>query len=184
VFGLNFTGINPRKEGGIEFANHYMRVYKDRAHPFKPGVMGWSQMYVLVPDRKKDRPVVLRPDELHDHDLLRHQFSHWRHTAPNLTTTGILEHGPEKMNDDFGNALQMGMLNGGLVAEPLTHNEQIEEIIAPELRLNALLHEGTSLTGRKTMTASQQMSYQIARERAQQQIQPRRQQFDEYMDPL
>jgi hypothetical protein len=80
--------------------------------------------------------------------------------------------------------LQMAMLNGGLVADPLSYEEQIEEIIAPELRLQSLLHEGTSLTGRKTMTASQQMSYQIARERAQQQIKPRRQSFDEYLDPI
>lgn len=184
VFGLNFTGVNPRKEGGIEFANHYFRVYKDRPHPFKPGVMGWAQMYVVVPNHKKEYPLALRPDELHDHDLLRYQFAHWRHTAPNLTTTGILEHGPEKMNDDMGQALQMGMLNGGLLAEPLTYNEQVEEVIAPELRAQNLLHDGLSLMGRQTMTASQQMSYFLARERAQQQIQRRRQAFDEYGDPI
>lgn len=184
VYGLSFSGINPRKLGGLEFAIHYLRVYRERPHPFKPNTMGWSQMYLIAPDSKKDYPVALRPDSLHDHDLVRYQFSHWRHSEPHLTTTGILEHGPEKMNDDFGNCVQQMMVNGGLIAEPLTYNEQIEEVIAPELRLQALLHEGTSLTGRKTMTPSQQMSYHLARERAQQQIQKRVQRFDEFMDPI
>jgi hypothetical protein len=182
VYGLPFTGVNPRREGGIEFACHYLRVYPERRHPFR-NINGWSQMYVIVPKEKKNYPVALRPDSLHDHDLLRYQFSHWRHSEPHLTTTGIIEHGPEKMNDDFGNALQMGMLNGGLLAEPLSYNEQVEEMIAPELRLQTLLKpSAASLMGRRTMTAAEQLSYHIARERAQQQITSPAQQFDEYGD--
>lgn len=183
VYGLPFTGINPRKEGGIEFACHYFRVYKDRKHPFR-NTDGWSQMYVIVPNDKKNYPLALRPDALHDHDLLRYQFAHWRHTKPNLTTTGIIEHGPEKMNDDFGNALQMGMLQGGMVAEPLTYDEKVEELIPTASRLESIMQTAPlSLTGRRTMSARDQMAYTLAREAAQAQISPSHQQYDEYGDP-
>lgn len=184
VYGLPFTGVNPRREGGIEFLRHYMRVDYDRKHPFKD-MNGWTQMYAIVPNNKKGYPVAIRSEGLHDSDLARFQFSHWRYTVPTLTTTGILERGPEKAHDDFGNVGQMLMVGGGLVAEPLTHNEQIEEMIAPELRLENLLQpSSTSLMGRKTMTPSQQMSYQIARERAQQQITPMSREFDEWLQPI
>lgn len=183
VYGLPFTGVNPRREGGIEFLRHYMRVDYDRKHPFKD-TMGWTQMYAIVPNDKKGYPVAVRSGSLHDSDLLRFQFSHWRYTVPTLTSTGILERGPEKALDDYGNVAQMLMVNGGLIAEPLSHNEQIEEMIAPELRLERLLQHGTSLTGRKTMTPAQQMSYQMAREIAQAQITPMRQEFDEWGEQI
>lgn len=180
VYGLPFVGVNPRKEGGLEFAIHYLKVYRDRPHPFKPGVMGWTQTYVIVPNDKKERPLALRPDALHDHDLLRYQFSHHRHTAPKLTTTGIIEHGPEKMNDDYTNALQMGMVGGGLVADPLTYSEKIEELIPAETRLEHILQPSPmSLTGRSTMSARGQLSYQLAREVAQAQLAPE-QQYDPF----
>lgn len=181
VYGLPFTGINPRREGGIEFARHYMRVDYDRQHPFKD-MKGWSQLYAIVPNNKKGYPVAVRSGSLHDSDLLRFQFSHWQYTVPTLTTTGILERGPEKKLDDFGNILQMLMVGGGLVAEPLSYNEQIEETIAPHARLQTLLQpSATSLMGRRTMTPRQQMMYQIAREAAEQQLAPRPQ-YDEYGD--
>lgn len=184
VYGLGFNGVNPKKEGGLEFAVHYLRVDRSRPHPFKPGVMGWTQMYVIVPDEKKKYPIALRPDSLHDHDLLRYQFSHWRYAEPHLTETGLAERGPEKMNDDFGNALQMGMLNGGLAAEPLTYSEKVEELIPPEMRAENLLQlSPTSLTGRKTMTAAQQLGYDLARHVAQSQLQRRRGRIDEFGDP-
>lgn len=183
VYGLPFTGVNPRREGGIEFLRHYMRVDYDRKHPFKD-MNGWSQLYAIVPNDKKGYPVAVRSGSLHDSDLLRFQFSHWRYTVPTLTSTGILERGPEKALDDFGNVGQMLMVNGGLIAEPLTRNEQIEEMITPGLRLESLLQPGTSLMGRRTMTPAQQMSYQLAREQAQAQIPRTYQQFDEFGDEI
>lgn len=184
VYGLPFTGVNPRREGGIEFARHYLRVDPTRRHPFKPGVWGWSQMHVIVPNLKKGYPTVIRPDTLHDSDLLRYQFSHWRYSPPHLTPNGLLEHGPQKLNDDFGNALQMGMVNGGLLAEPLTYNEQIEELIPQQSRLETLLQPSTSLTGRRTMSPRDQLGYEMARSIAQGQIRPSRQSFDEWGDAI
>jgi hypothetical protein len=184
VYGLPFTACNPRKEGGIEFANHYFRVFNDRRHPFKDR-QGWSQMFVLVPNDKKNYPLALRPDSLHDHDLLRYQFAHWRHTEPHLTTTGILEHGPEKMNDDFGQALQMAMLQGGLAAEPLSYDEKVEELIPIESRLQSIMYPAPlSYSGRKTMTPADQLAYTLAREVAQAQVARTYQQYDEYGDPI
>ena len=175
VYGLPFNGINPRKEGGLEFARHYMRVDMNRAHPFKKDLMGWSQIYVIVPNEKKGYPVAIRSDVLHDSDLLRFQFAHWRYAVPHLTANGILDQGPQKLHDDFGNALQMAMINGGLLAEPLTYAEKIEELIPPDTRLEALLQpSATSLMGRRTMTASQQLSYDLARHLAKQKLTPRR----------
>lgn len=183
VYGLPFTGVNPRREGGLEFALHYLRVDYSRKHPFKD-MTGWAQMYLIVPNEKKGYPVALRSEGLHDSDLMRFQFSHWRYTVPSLTTTGILERGPEKMHDDFGNALQMGLVNGGLIAEPLTHSEQIEELITPSLRKESLMVSGTSLMGRKTMSSRDQFAYQMARDAAQSQLGPSTQAFDEFLDPM
>lgn len=183
VYGLPFTGVNPRREGGIEFARHYLRVDTTRKHPFKD-MMGWSQMYVIVPKAKAGLPIALRPDALHDSDLLRYQFSHHRYTEPHLTTTGILERGPMKQDDDFTNALQMGMLNGGLLAEPLNYSEQIEELIPQHSRLETLLQPSTSLMGRRTMSPRDQLGYELAREIAQSKIVPMRQSFDEWGDQI
>ena len=182
VYGLPFTGINPRKEGGLEFARHYLRVDPTRRHPFKD-MMGWSQTYVVVPNEKKGYPVAIRSDTLHDSDLLRFQFAHWRYAEPHLTANGILDQGPQKLHDDFGNGLQMALVNGGLLAEPLTYNEKVEELIPPDTRLENLMQVSpTSLTGRKTMTAAQQLSYDLARHIAKGKLPPRRARFDEYYD--
>lgn len=183
VYGLPFNGVNPRKEGGIEFARHYLRVDPTRKHPFKE-TMGWTQMYVVVPDSKKGYPIAIRPDSLHDSDLLRYQFSHHRYSEPHLTNSGIIEHGPEKMNDDFTNALQMCLVNGGPLADALTYNEQVEEVIPKEFRLETLMKVSeTSLTGRKTMSPADQMAYALARDFARKKLAPRRQSFNEYLEP-
>lgn len=184
VFGLGFTGVNPRREGGVDFINHYLKIDPKRKHPFKDKT-GWSQMFLIVPDEKAEYPTAVRPDQLHDTDLVRYQFTHHRYTEPHLTTTGILEHGPEKMNDDATNCLMMLFHDNHVMAQKLTQDEKVEQMIPPETRREAVLQTSpTSLTGRRTMTARDQLSYEMAREHAQRQIRPARRAFDEFGDPM
>lgn len=183
IYGLPFSGTNPRREGGIEFLNHYLRVDMKRAHPFKDQ-MGWSQMYLIVPDEKEGYPLVLRPDTLHDSDLIRYQFKHWRYSVPHLTATGIVEHGPMKLSDDFGNALMMIFHDNQPMAQPLNYFEKVEELIPAENRLEKLLQPSTSLMGRKTMTPAAQMSYEMARGMARKKVRSRRQRFDDDLNPI
>lgn len=184
VFGLGFTGINPRREGGVELINHYLQVDPTRKHPFRDQ-QGWARMFLIVPDKKQGYPIALRPDTLHDSDLVRYQFSHHRYTVPSLTTTGILERGPEKLNDDATNCLMMLFYDNHLSAQPLNQWEKVEELIPAAQRLEAIMQpSSTSLTGRKTMSPRDQMAYTMAREMAQAQLGPTHQEFDEWLDPV
>jgi hypothetical protein len=180
---MAFSGVNPRKEGGVELINHYLQVDINRKHPFRDQ-MGWSRMFLIVPDAKQGYPIALRPDSLHDSDLARYQFSHHRYSAPHLTTTGIIEHGPEKMNDDMTNCLMMLFHDNHVMAHPLSYSEKVEEMIPAENRLEKLLQPSTSLMGRKTMTPANQMAYEMARGIARQKVRSRRQRFDDDLNPI
>jgi hypothetical protein len=57
---------------------------------------------------------------------------------------GIVEHGPMKMDDDYGQGLQMLYWDNCVQAAPLTENERYEEKLSPRIRAAALarMHDG------------------------------------------
>jgi hypothetical protein len=129
VYGLPFETANPGADGGIELLNHYMQVDYALPHSFRPQHSGHTRVFIIVDEDKIDYPTALMPDLLLDSDLARYQFRHWRHTEPRLTVKGLLEHGPEKMNDDFGNGLMMLFHDNIVRAAPLTKEERIEAML-------------------------------------------------------
>lgn len=126
VYGLPFSACNPGEDGGIEWINHYQKVDYERPHPFKPGVMGYSRFFLIVEDDKADFPTSLMPDKLHGSDLARYQFKHWRNRPIKVTESGAIEHGPMKMNDDFGNLLMFLFHDNSVQAAPMTEQERHE----------------------------------------------------------
>lgn len=156
VYGLPFEPVNPGKDGGLEYINHLMQVDYDQDHPFHEGKPGFTRFFLIVPDHKSGYPTALQPDSLHDEDLARYQFAHWRNVPLKMTELGIVEHGPEKMNDDFGNGLQFLFCDSGVVAAPLDKGEKIEAAMPEEL---ALTPELTAYDRQRIMT-SRQFEYQ------------------------
>ncbi len=133
VFGLPFEPMNPGADGGVDWINHYLNVIESNAHPFKPDVMGESWMYLVVEDDKYAYPTDSLPDNLHDADLARYQFSHWRYRAPVINVSGVVEHGPMKMNDDMGNGLMMLLVDNIVQSAPLTKEETRVAKLSPGL---------------------------------------------------
>jgi hypothetical protein len=136
VFGLPFHPCNPGETGGLEWADHYMLVDRQTRHPFfddewlgNEWRLGCPGMFILVKNGKKNYPKSATPDLLHDSDLCRFQFSNWRMRPTRLTEAGALEHGPMKMNDDFGQMLQMILFGNRINAAALSYTEQVRSII-------------------------------------------------------
>jgi hypothetical protein len=158
IYGLPFEPVNPGKKGGLELLNHLMQVDYEADHPFKAGRKGFSRFFLIVPDDKAPFPKALQPDSLHDSDLFRYQLTHWRNVPIKLTDLGVIEHGSQKMNDDFGNFLQFLFAEGLPQAAPLTPGEKTEERLRPEVRLSAILEEANpELQQAKLQTRDLQM---------------------------
>lgn len=140
VFGFNFHPSNPKKFDSIEEINRAMRIDFTEEHPFRPGQRGYTRWFIVAPDDKDDptpriagnrlvyRPIqyndALMPDELFDWDLLRYQFKNWRIQDTRLTVTGESEDAPLKLNDDFGQSVQMVYHKRLLQAVELTKEEE------------------------------------------------------------
>ena len=130
VYGLPFQAANPGADGGVDWLNHYMRVVEDAPDPFgRGGVVGAARFYLIVPDEKAAPPSALLPDALHDSDLVRYQFKRWRNRPEIINEAGAMEKGPVKMNDDFGNGLQMLMHDNCVSAAPLSDDERCEALL-------------------------------------------------------
>jgi hypothetical protein len=142
VYGLPFQPFNPGEAGGIEWLNHYMQIDRSRPHPFLEDTLqpdgtyalGDTWLFIIVEDEEYPYPEAATPDALHGSDLARYQFTHWRMRAPKLTEAGMMEYGPMKLNDDFGNGLMMLFADNCVQAAPLTEEEQ------QEVRLPTALH--------------------------------------------
>lgn len=134
VYGLPFEPCNPRRDGGIELLNFHMKVDETRVHPFRPKQTGYTRLFIVVDDDKLEYPASARPEALQDSDLARYQFSHWRWLEPRLTSKGVVERGPAKMNDDFGNGLMFLFHDNLMRAVPLTREERIESRIPEHLQ--------------------------------------------------
>jgi hypothetical protein len=94
-----------------------------------------------------------------------------------------LNQGSKKIDDDFVDALRGLMSTFGVHAGELTATEKFEQQIPEEYRLaNLLQPSATSLTGRKTMSATDQLAYELQRQFAAQRTKPRRTRYlaDDY----
>lgn len=123
VFGFNFHPSNPKKFDAIEAINIALQIDFSERHPFRPEQMGYTRFFIVAPDDKNDlnprivngkyvyRPIpyndALSPDELFDWDLLRYQLKSWRIRDTVQTVRGESDDTPLKLNDDFGQSLQM-----------------------------------------------------------------------------
>jgi hypothetical protein len=75
----------------------------------------------------------LRAHELFDDDLLRYQLKNWRWRDPVLSATGEAIDDTLKLDDDFGQSLQMFYMKQLITNTPLTPEEQVEAEMPPEL---------------------------------------------------
>ncbi|HWT01180.1 MAG TPA: hypothetical protein VN256_13105 [Pyrinomonadaceae bacterium] len=179
VFGLPFAPVNPGESGGLEWIDHFMLVDKKTRHPFfedeqlEDGTwkLGCPGMFILLEDEKYPYPQVSTPDALHDSDLCRYQFNNWRMRPAKLTEGGLVEHGPMKMNDDFGQGLQMAMVNGPPAPLPLTFGEKVVEATPPSKRFEALQEQSNIPGG--GLTPEAEMTFIYNRKQAEKKIRPR-----------
>jgi len=141
-FGLPFQPSNPKSDGGFEWIDHFMQVDHTSPHPFFEDELledgkyklGCPGFFLIVEDDKTEYPKELKPDNLHDSDLCRYQFHHWLMRAAVLNDAGYFEYGPVKMNDDFGQMLQMLMHDNCVQAAPLTHGEKVDALLTAEVQ--------------------------------------------------
>jgi hypothetical protein len=175
VFGLPFDPTNPGSEGGLDLWDYLLKVDYTREHPFKAGVPGYSRFFLIVDDDKAPLVENVTPDKLTDSDLCRYQFKHWRYAEPQLNAQGIKERGPQKMNDDFGNMVQMQIFDGMIEAAPLTRGEMVNEHVAPHLRV-----ENLPKTDGGGLSPHDELAALIARREAEKKVKPLRAKFDVY----
>lgn len=156
VFGLPFQPCNPGAEGGLELFNHFLKVDYNSMHPVAepsaerialvmkqkqcdegralslikegvgPGGRGFTRTLIIVEDGELEYTADVSPERLHDGMLCRYQWQHWRYAAPTLNERGEKEFGPQKMNDDFGNAMMMAFHDNMPQAAPLNHGELVQ----------------------------------------------------------
>jgi hypothetical protein len=121
-FGFHFMPANPKETEALETIDEAMKVDYTMPYLFDSTKNGYTRWYVLCKDDTTITPTlingiavyppasfpqVITPDELHDDDLFRYQFSNRRFAPPQLTKTGEKIDVAEKLNDDFGQMCQM-----------------------------------------------------------------------------
>lgn len=166
VYGLSCIAVPTTKFGGVETLNRDLMIDRNTEHPFRPGTLGYTRTFFVVPDDTSRQPTVvptivngeereilvypphafphdLKPDDLHDDKLLRYQMVNWVAREAKITETGETIDEPLKMNDDFGNAMQMFALNGQLLNDPLDQATQFKMLV--EEKIPDLVSEDGSL---------------------------------------
>lgn len=78
-------------------------------------------------------PDELQPDDLHDDKLWRYQMMNWRLRDAKITESGETIDDVLKMNDDFGNLMQMFATNGALPNIPLTPHEEFKMLVEEKI---------------------------------------------------
>jgi len=162
AYGIVLSASNPGMFDGVEEINRAMQVDYTVPHAFRPSVNGYTRWAIVVPDDETKQPTevelvnsrgvkrrglvyppipyphALKPDDLHDHDLIRYQLSNWRTAPPQLSKTGEKIDIIEKLNDDFGQCLQMFYFKKPLENVPLSVPELVEEHMPAGLTLPVL----------------------------------------------
>ncbi len=160
-FGFDFEPSNPGKTDALEDIDEAMRVDYNLPHLFDPQKKGYTRWYVLCEDDlaaesyilngtevypPKAYPEASTPDHLHDDELFRYQMCNRRFREPKLTATGETIDTPEKLNDDFGQWLQMIYLKDLLKNIRLTSDEKKELHLAPKFRMSSIKANAEQMT--------------------------------------
>lgn len=147
-FGFRFAPSNPTETAALDDIDEAMRYDEQEPHCFVPGKKGYTRFHVLCPDDTSapatvinghntypplSFPDVASPDELHDSDLFRYQMCSRRFADPELVKSGEKIDVLLKIDDDFGQALQMVYFKKLLHNIPLTVDEYIEEALPAAL---------------------------------------------------
>ncbi len=169
-FGFSFIPSNPKKTEALETIDLEMRVDYTMQHLFDPDKMGYTRWYVLCPDDRTQRPKrvgnalmypptpfpdTISPNDLHDEALFRYQMMNRRFLPPKVTELGERIDQPEKLNDDFGQMLQMVYLKRLLNNIEHTTEEVLQRRIAESINFDRSQTE--------QMTTAQDISQQMAR---------------------
>ena len=160
VYGLGFKPVNPRKYGGVELINSEMAVDMDVEHPFRPGEMGYSRWFIVVPDDTSQAPYrthngksIWRPKplsesldtkDLVDGDLARYQITHYANKPVQTTVSGERIDEPEKVYDDVPQMMQMWYVGSQLSGSSLTEGQKLELIMPSEVIENVRDMRGKS----------------------------------------
>lgn len=144
IYSLGMRPINPKRSGGIEDINRVMRVDYETEHAFRPGVVGYSQFHLVVPDELQEPyravngkpvyhprtyPLAVQTNDLVDSDLCRFHLSNCRYRPPILTAAGEEIDVIEKLYDDFFNVLQFFYVGSELAGTSLTHAQKVKLLI-------------------------------------------------------
>lgn len=152
-FGFSFIASNPGETDALEDIDEAMRVDYTMPHLFDSAKTGYTRWYVLCPDDMTQEPQItngvkvyppisypeaITPDELHDSDLFRYQMSNRRYAPPKTTELGERIDRALKLDDDFGQALQMCYFKQLLSNIELTSDEKVELTLPNYLRKETL----------------------------------------------
>jgi hypothetical protein len=138
VFGLPFDPTNPGGDGGVDMINLLMKVDYSEPHRIKPGVVGFTNFFVVVPDDKAEYQEAMTPDDLTDSDLFRYQAKNCRNRDPFMTVEGEKEGGILKLNDDFINGLMMLFHDNCVQAAPMTYGEKVDALTPDKYKRSTL----------------------------------------------
>jgi hypothetical protein len=129
------TRLRGWADGGVEMLNHLMQVDETREHPFRPGVAGYTRFFLIADEGREAEPKGASSKGLEGSDLARFQLKRWRNVPAKLGEGGVVERGPMKMHDDFGNALMMLLHDrAALRAAPLTGGERVAAMLPAHLQ--------------------------------------------------
>lgn len=167
---LPFDAWATGKTRGIaQLRNALEIIDKDNPHPFRAHLKGRPRLYLVVDDDELIVPTT-------DAGLARHRAEipayHWAVPKSGEAPATLV---PYALFNDAIDTIRAGAADYFPLSKGLTASERLEQSLPPELRLDNLLQpSSTSLMGRRTMTASQQMAYQLAVSHAKQRMKPRR----------
>jgi hypothetical protein len=150
--------------------NHLTQVDETREHPFRQGVRGYTRFFLITDEGREAAPRAASAKGLEDSDLARFQLRRWRNVPAKLGEGGVIERGPMKMHDDFGNALMMLVHDGaGLRAAALTGEEKVAAMMPAHLQPERIARlEDPDERGRRFQAAIMQrrkIEYEQARRR-------------------
>ena len=185
-FGFGFQPSNPAKTDALEDIDAAMRIDFNEPHIFDKTKRGYSRWAVLCPDDYTKEPVFIKgmavypplpyPDDmegdaLHDSPLFRYQMCNRRFADPKMTELGENIDVMQKLDDDFGQALQMVYLKKLLQNVALTEEERIDSLIPTEIK-QALVEKKDPMVAR--------MNYDFHKNLAVQTLFPNKEEEDWY----
>ncbi len=164
-WGLPIIAGKAGKTEGLSQLHFYLKPER-KTHPFKPGVEGKPNIYLVVANDQ-----LLSPRDRYG--LARHR---WEATNlkwdANVTTRDV----PTKFGDDATDAAKQYLQTFALQAKPLTYQEQIHAAMPEPVR--EMLEEAQAQ--RHGLTPEQELMAVLARQEARKKIRSSVQRFDEF----